>query len=219
MDRRKTALKILNILKEEYPMYQTPVSTYFRETTKNPFKVLISTILSARAKDSQTERVSKFLFKIADTPQKLSKLDHDTLCKILYSIGFYRTKAKRIKEASKFLLENYNGKVPKTREELIKIPGVGRKVANIVLAECFNLSVIAVDVHQHRIPNRMGLIRTKNPLETEKELMEIYPKKEWNKLNRCFVVHGQNICLPISPKCSLCKVETYCKKIGVKIHR
>ena len=219
MNRRKIALKILSILKKEYSMYQTPVSTYFQETTKDAFKVLISTILSARSRDSQTEKVSKELFKIAGTPEKLTKLNYTKLCKIIYSIGFYKIKSKRIKKASRFLLEHYNGKVPKTREELLKIPGVGRKVANIVLAECFNVAAIAVDVHQNRLPNRMGFIKTKNPLETEKELMKIYPKVKWSKLNRYFVVHGQNICLPISPKCGICKVEKYCKKIGVKNHR
>ncbi len=213
------ALKILEILKKEYPKYTKPVATFFQDTTKDPFKVLISTILSPRAKDIQTEKVSKELFKIADNPKKLVNLERKKLEKIIYSIGFYKIKSKRVKDASNYLIENHNGKVPKTLEELIKIPGVGRKVANIVLAECFNKDCIAVDVHQHRLPNRMGLIKTKDPLETEKALMKLYPKKEWRTLNRYFVVHGQNVCLPISPKCSICPINKYCDKIGVNSNR
>jgi len=219
MDTRERAIKILKILKKEYRKYQTPVATYFQDTTKNPFKVLISTILSARAKDIQTEKVSKELFKIADSAEKLAKLDENVLCKVIYSIGFYKIKAQRIKKASQFLLENYNGKVPDKLEGLLKIPGVGRKVASIVLSECFGESVIAVDVHMNRLPNRMGLIKTKNTLETEKALMKIYPKKEWKTLNKYFVVYGQNVCVPISPKCSICPISKLCPKVGVKKSR
>ncbi len=219
MNKEDTALKILKILKKEYPKYKKPVATYFQETTKDPFKVLISTILSPRAKDKQTEKVSRGLFKIADTPEKLLKISYNDLQKIIYSIGFYKIKSKRIKQASKYLLENHNGKVPNKFEDLIKIPGVGRKVANIILAECFNQDKIAVDVHQHRLPNRIGLIKTRNPIETEKALMKIYPMKEWKTLNRYFVVFGQNVCLPISPKCSICPVNKYCSKLGVKHSR
>ena len=219
MDTRERAIKILKILQKEFNKYQTPVATYFQETTRDPFKVLISTILSARAKDTQTEKVSKELFKIADNAETLAKLDEKVLRKIIYSIGFYKIKAQRIKKASQFLLENYNGKVPDKLEGLLKIHGVGRKVAAIVLSECFGESIIAVDVHMNRLPNRMGLIKTKNPLETEKALMKMYPKKEWKTLNKYFVVHGQNVCVPISPRCSICHIEKYCEKVGVKNRR
>ncbi len=215
MNKNKKALIILSILKKEYQKYQRPVSTYFQETTNDPFKVLISTILSARARDAQTEKVSKELFKIADTPQKITKLDIKKLQKIIYTIGFYKTKSKRVQEASKYLIKNHHSKVPQTFEELIKIPGVGRKVANIILAECFGKNVIPVDIHQFRIPNRIGLIQTKNSLETEEALMKIFPKKEWKTLNRYFVAFGQNVCLPISPKCSSCPINNYCQRRGV----
>ena len=215
----KKALKILKILKEQYPKYQTPVSTYFQETTKDSFKVLISTILSPRAKDTQTEKVSKELFKIADTPEKIVNLEIKTLQKIIYSIGFYKVKSKRVKQAAKFLIENFNGKVPDIFEDLIKIPGVGRKVANIILAECFNIPAIGVDIHVFRISNRLGLTKSKNPLETEKQLMKLFPENEWKNINRALVVHGQNICSPISPKCSLCQIEKYCEKINVNNSR
>ena len=215
MNKNKKALIILSILKKEYQKYQRPVSTYFQETTNDPFKVLISTILSARARDAQTEKVSKELFKIADKPQKITKLDIKKLQKIIYTIGFYKTKSKRVQEASKYLIKNHHSKVPQTFEELIKIPGVGRKVANIILAECFGKNVIPVDIHQFRIPNRIGLIQTKNSLETEEALMKIFPKKEWKTLNRYFVAFGQNVCLPISPKCSSCPINNYCQRRGV----
>jgi len=211
MEKKKKALKILEILKKEYPKYNKPVSTFFQDTTKNPFKVLISTILSPRARDIQTEKVSKALFKISDTPEKIIKLNQKQLEKILYSIGFYKIKSKRVKQASEFLLNNFQGRVPDTLEELIKIPGVGRKVANIILAECFNKETIAVDVHVHRISNRLGLVKTISPLQTEFALQKLFPKAEWKNLNRNLVVHGQNICLPVKPKCSICPVKKYCK--------
>ncbi|MFH1591943.1 MAG: endonuclease III [Candidatus Woesearchaeota archaeon] len=213
------ALKILKILKKEYVKHSRPVSTFFQETTKDTFKVLISTILSPRAKDTQTEKVSKKLFKIAATPEKLVKLNTKRLQKTVYSIGFYKVKSKRIKQASQYLLTNHKGRVPNKQEELMKIPGVGRKVANIILSECFKLSFIPVDVHMHRLPNRLGLIKTKKPIETEKALMKLYPKKEWRTLNKYFVVHGQNTCVPISPFCSKCAIEKYCNKVSVKRRR
>jgi len=171
--------KILEILKKEYPKHPKPVASYFQDKTNNPFKVLISTILSPRAKDSQTEKVSKELFKIADSPEKIIKLDNKTLQKVIYSIGFYKIKSKRVRDASKYILDNHKGKVPKTLEELIKIPGVGRKVANIVLAECFNMPAIAVDIHVFRISNRLGLTKSKKPIDTELKLQKIFPKNEW----------------------------------------
>ncbi len=216
MNKKERALKILKILKKEYYKYQRPVSTYFQETTKNPFKVLIPTILSPRAKDTQTEKVSKELFKIADTAKKLSKIETKKLEKIIYSIGFYKTKSKRIKQASQYLIDHYDEKVPDKLEELIKIPGVGRKVANIILAECFNKSVISVDIHVFRISNRLGLTKSKKPIDTEKQLENIFPKKQWKNINRSLVVHGQNICLPVSPKCSICPISHLCPRIGVK---
>ncbi len=219
MNKQQRALKILKILKNEYHKYQTPVSTYFQEKTNNPFKVLIATILSPRAKDTQTEKVSNNLFKIADTPEKIIKLDTKKLQEIIYSIGFYKTKAKRVKQASQFLLDNHNGKIPQTLEELIKIPGVGRKVANIILAECFNKPSIAVDTHVMTLSNRLGFVKGRNPMKIERALEEIFPQKEWKNINCSMVVHGQNICLPVSPKCSICPINKYCEKVGVQKSR
>ena len=216
MNKTETAQRILNILKKEYPKYQTPVSTYFQEKTKNPFKVLIATILSPRAKDTQTEKVAKELFKHADTPQKIAQYELKKLEKIIYSIGFYKTKSKRVKDASQYLLEYHNGAVPQTREELMKIPGVGRKVANIILAECFGKACIAIDTHCMTFANRMGFVKGRNPLNVEKTLENLFPKDQWRNINRFIVAHGQNVCLPLSPKCNVCPIEEYCKKVGVK---
>jgi len=210
MDKKRKALIILKILKREYNKYQKPVSTSINEKTKDPFKVLIATILSARARDTQTEKISNNLFKYADNPSKLAKMPLGKLQKIIKSIGFYREKSKRIKKAAQYLLDNHKGEVPNKFDDLIKIPGVGRKTANIVLAECFNKDVISIDIHNHRIPNRMGIIKTKKPIETERALEKIFPKKEWKNVNRAFVSHGQNICKPVKPLCFKCPIEKYC---------
>ncbi len=210
MDKKQKALIILKILKKECEKYQKPVSTSIQEKTKDPFKVLIATILSARARDLQTEKVSNELFKYADNPKKLANFDIKKLKKILRPIGFYNEKSKRIKGASKYILNNFNGKIPNKFDELIKIPGVGRKTANVFLAEVHNLNVIGVDVHCHRVPNRLGLIRTNKPIETEKNLEKLFPKSEWKNVNRVFVSHGQNICKPIKPLCFKCPIEKYC---------
>ena len=210
---------IIPKIKEVYKTVPRPVATFFQENTKDPFKVLISTILSPRAKDTQTEKISKELFEVADTPEKLANLPITKIEKIIYSIGFYHSKAKRVKEASEMLVKKHSSKVPETLNELIELPGVGRKVANIILAECFNKDVIAVDIHCHRIPNRWGLIKTKDPYETEQELEKVLQKTQWKYINRYLVAFGQNICLPISPKCSKCPIEKYCKKIDVKNSR
>ena len=210
MDKKQKALIILKILKREYKKYQKPVSTSIQERTKDPFKVLIATILSARARDTQTEKICNELFKYVDNPAKLAKLSLNKLQKIIKSIGFYREKSKRIKKAAQYLLDNHKGEVPKTQEELMKIPGVGRKTANVFLAEVHNLNVIGVDVHCNRVPNRIGLIKTKKPIETEKALEKLFPKSEWKNVNRVFVSHGQNICKPIRPLCYKCPIEKYC---------
>lgn len=188
-------------------------------TEKDPFKVLISCILSQRSKDEMTEKVSNELFKIVHKPEDLINLENRELEKILYSIGFYKVKARRLKEVSKILIEKYNGSVPDKLNELLKLPGVGRKTANIVITKGFNKNGIAVDTHVHRISNRLGLVRTKRPEETEINLKKAIPEKYWIELNDYLVNFGKNICTPISPKCSICPIEKYCKKVGVKKFR
>ena len=219
MDKKIRAIKIIKILKKEYKKYQKPLSTSIQEKTKDPFKILIATILSARARDTQTEKICNVLFKTINTPEKLASIETRRLQKIIRSIGFFREKSKRIKNAAQYLLDNHKGKVPKTQEELMKIPGVGRKTANVFLSEVHGKSVIGVDIHVFRVSNRLGLTKSKKPIQTEKALEKLFPKKEWKNINRSLVVHGQNICTPISPFCSKCPIGGYCPRIGVKKYR
>jgi len=185
----------------------------------NAYKILISCLLSLRARDENTEKVSKKLFAIADTPQKMVKLTTPKLEKIIFSSGHYRKKAKSIKNASKIILEEHDGKVPNKKEDLLAIKGIGPKTANIVLAFAFGQNVLPIDTHCHRIPNRLGWLKTKTAEQTEKELEKILPKKYWKEFNAIFVLFGQTICQPISPFCSKCPINNYCPKINVARNR
>lgn len=179
---------------------------------KNPFKILISTILSARTRDTSTKDATDTLFAKFNTPELIAKADIAELEQMIYKVGFYRTKALNIKETSKILIKRYNSKVPKEFNELIKLPGVGRKTANCVLAYAFNIPAICTDTHVHRISNRLGWVQTKKPEKTEKALREIIPKEQWIRINRILVKFGQQICVPINPKHQLCPVEDICPK-------
>ncbi|MDD4877914.1 MAG: endonuclease III [Candidatus Nanoarchaeia archaeon] len=183
------------------------------------FYVLISCILSQRTKDEVTYPAAKRLFMLANNPKAMLKLPLKTIEKAIYPSGFYITKAKRIKEVSKYLLKNHNGTVPNTYENLLRIKGVGRKTAGIVLTHAFQIPALPIDTHCHRIANRIGWARTKTPDETEFALMKVIPKKEWLELNELLVKHGQSICKPISPFCSRCIIGKYCRKTGVKKSR
>ena len=181
--------------------------------------MLISCILSQRTKDEVTYPAAKRLFKLANNPKAMLKLPLKTIEKAIYPSGFYITKAKRIKEVSRYLLGNFSGKVPDTYEELLKIKGVGRKTAGIVLTHAFGIPALPIDTHCHRIANRLVRVKTKNPEETEKELIKVIPRKDWLELNELLVKHGQQVCKPISPFCSKCIIADYCKKINVKNKR
>ncbi len=215
----KTFLKVLKILEKEYPKWNAPVVTLLAHHTKDPYKVLISTIISLRTKDEVTAKASERLFKLADNPYDMVKLSEEEIAKAIYPAGFYKNKAKTILEISKTLIEKYNGKVPDKLEELLKLKGVGRKTANLVLSLGFNKPAICVDIHVHRICNRLGFVKTKTPEETEFELMKKVPKKYWSKINDLLVAFGQTICKPVSPFCSKCPVENFCEKVGVDKHR
>jgi len=178
----------------------------------DPFKILISTILSARTRDSSTEEVTKKLFSRYKTPQAISNATIAILEELVHKSGFYKVKAARIKEVSRIISEDYMGKVPVDFDELISLPGVGAKTANCVLVYAFNIPAIPVDTHVHRIPNRLGWIKTTKPEQTEKRLKEIIPKSQWIRVNRLFVRFGQEICLPIHPKCDSCPLNTICPK-------
>lgn len=179
---------------------------------QDPFKILISTILSARTRDTNTKEATKKLFSRYNTPQLIATAEVEDLEELIHKSGFYKVKAARIKEVSKIILEDYNGEVPKDFEELMGLPGVGAKTANCVLVYAFKIPAIPVDTHVHRVSNRLGWVKTKRPNETEKALKDIIPKEHWIRVNRLFVRFGQQICLPINPKHELCPVEDVCLK-------
>jgi len=218
MAQLKTIEKVIKILKKETKKFKNPIVTEV-SYDKDPYKVLISCLLSLRTKDAVTAKAANNLFKKAKTPSQMSKLKEKQIQKLIYPVGFYRVKSKRIKEISKALIKDCNGKVPSDMDELLKLKGVGRKTANIVLVFGFNKNALPIDIHCHRIPNRLGWIKTKTPEQTEMELKKILPKKYWIDFNNIFVVFGQNICVPVSPFCSKCPIYDYCPRIGVKKHR
>ena len=210
--------KVLNIINKENKKFIEPaVTTISRKRT--PFHVLISCILSLRTKDQTTRDASNRLFAVADSPEEIIRIPDRQLEKLIYPVGFYRVKSKNIKKICKELIKNYNGMVPDEIDELLKLDGVGRKTANLVVTLGYKKPGICVDTHVHRITNRWGYVKTKNPHETEFALRKKLPKKYWLIINDLLVTYGQNICVPISPKCSICSVASYCQKIGVTKHR
>lgn len=192
-----------------------PIVSKITEISSDPFKILISTMISLRTKDKVTEEASLRLFKAADTPEKIVKMKRAHIEKLIYPAGFYRNKAEAIIKASEIIIEKHSGKVPSNIDELLMLPGVGRKTANLVLSLGFNIDAICVDTHVHRISNRIGAVKTKNPEETEFALMKILPKKWWIKYNDMLVTWGQNVCKPISPMCGKCEISSLCEKSGV----
>jgi endonuclease-3 len=212
-------LGILNILKLEYPSWNAPIVTYVRDARGTPFKILISTLLSQRSKDETTAGAVERLFNEAGTPEEMLLIPEARIMKLIYPIGFYKVKASRILEISRILVEDYKSRVPENLDLLLKLPGVGRKTANLVITLGFNKPGICVDTHVHRISNRWGYVHTRNPLETELKLRETLPKNWWISYNDILVAFGQTYCRPISPLCSKCPVEKYCPKIGVIKHR
>ncbi len=210
--------KVLRILERENRRFVEPiVTTISRERT--PFHVLISCILSLRTKDRTTREASDRLFALADNPEEMEKIPVEKLEKIIYPVGFYRIKARKIKEICAVLIKTYSGKVPDEIDELLKLNGVGRKTANLVVTLGYQKPGICVDTHVHRITNRWGYVKTGNPHETEFALREKLPKKYWLTINDILVTFGQNICVPVSPKCSICPVNVFCKRVGVTRNR
>lgn len=204
--------KIYKILKKELKEYTIPLAEQIEIKSKNPFYVLIGTMLSARTKDQTTAKVCDNLFKEIKNTDDLIKIKIEKLEKLIYPVGFYKTKAKNLKLLAEKLKEDFNDKVPNTIEELITLPGVGRKTANLVIAVSYKIPAICVDTHVHRIFNRIGYIETKNPLETEMVLRNKLPKKFWIDTNYLFVILGQNICFPRNPNCKNCPINKICLK-------
>lgn len=203
----KTFIENINILKEEYEKWNAPIVTLISIQTKDPYKVLVSTLLSLRTKDEVTAKASYRIFEKADTPEKMIKLSEEEIRKLIYPVGFYKQKSKTLIDTSQILIDKYDSKVPDTLEQLLEFKGVGRKTANLVLALGYGQDTICVDTHVHRISNRWGIHTTKTPEETEFSLMEKIPKKHWKIINDLMVAFGQTICRPIGPKCELCKVK------------
>lgn len=206
MNYKEILDKIENVLEGEAHLNE------LSKEKQDPFKILISTILSARTRDSNTRLATERLFAKYSTPKLIAEADIEVLEDLVRVSGFYKVKAARIKEVSRMLLEELNGEVPNDFEELINLPGVGAKTANCVLVYAFNIPTIPVDTHVHRIPNRLGWIKTTRPSQTEEELKRIIPKVEWIRLNRLFVRFGQQICLPNRPKCNICPINKNCSK-------
>jgi endonuclease-3 len=211
--------KAIKILNAEVRRWNTPAVGLVAERTRDPFRVLISCILSLRTKDGTTEKANDRLFALGSTSEEIADLPVKKIEKAIFPVGFYRIKAKTIKGLSKTIINKYSSKVPDDLDELLKLKGVGRKTANLVLTLGYGKLGICVDTHVHRIVNRWGYVRTKNPFETEMALREKIPKKYWIEINNLLVLYGQNLCKPISPLCSKCRLFKYCDRIGVKKSR
>jgi endonuclease-3 len=209
---------IIKILAKRYPSHEKTTLNRMRDNP-DAFKILISCLLSLRTQDKNTEIASNRLFAVATTPREILALSDKKLEELIFSSGHYKKKARTLKHVSKTLIEQFNNKVPETKEELLSIKGIGPKTANIVLAFAFGKDALPIDTHCHRIPNRLGWVKTRKPEETEKELEKLLPRKYWKDFNAVFVQFGRDICVPISPKCSICPIEKYCSKIGVTKHR
>ena len=219
MSRLDQANRIVEIIKELHKstgdMVEPASLSIVKQFGRKPFLVLVSCILSLRTKDTVSLPASVRLFQLAQTPQELLLVPVACIEQAIYPVGFYRSKAKNLHEICYDLLERFDGIVPNNLQDLLSFKGVGRKTANLVLAEGFGIPAICVDTHVHRISNRLGLIATKTPEQTEKELCKILSKIYWRDYNRLLVMWGQNICVPISPFCSKCPVARLCKKVGV----
>ncbi|PIE67229.1 MAG: endonuclease III [Deltaproteobacteria bacterium] len=206
-------------IESNYRRWDPPIVTFIANRGATPFEVLVSTLLSLRTKDEVTGEAAARLFARARTPAALVELNPQEIEKLIYPVGFYPTKAKRLISISQILLDQYGGRVPDTLEALTALPGVGRKTANLVLVEGFKIPAICVDTHVHRISNRIGYVKTKNPDKTELALRKKLPKRHWVRYNELLVAFGQVLCRPVSPFCSRCPVADMCPCIGVERHR
>lgn len=212
--------KVIKILRAEYKRFRTPYVTEVSERIRrDPFKVLVSCIISLRTKDDVTRDASERLFRLGESPKAIASLPIARIEKAIYPAGFYRTKAKVIRDISRDLVEKYFSKVPDEIDELLKLKGVGRKTANLVVTLGFGKPGICVDIHVHRITNRWGFVKTKSPDETERALRERLPKRHWIEINDLLVAYGQNLCRPASPFCGSCRIAPYCARAGVEKSR
>ena len=211
--------KVLTILLEESRTWHVPIITLIAERSHDPFQILISTVLSLRTKDEVTTQASRRLFEKANTPETMLQLTAGEIQRLIFPVGFYRRKSEQILEICRILIDQYGGKTPDELENLLALPGVGRKTANLVITLGFSKPGICVDTHVHRITNRLGYLKTRHPDETEMVLRDILPDKWWIPINDILVAFGQALCKPVSPMCSQCKVSAYCERVGVKTSR
>ncbi len=211
----KEFIKFWPVLRRQVRTLQLPWLDQMASSERDPFEVLISCLLSLRTQDRVTGEASQRLFRLARTPEAMSRLPVERIEKAIYPVGFYRVKAQRIRDLSREIVRRYHGRVPNTIEELLLLKGVGRKTANLVVTLGYDKEGICVDTHVHRITNRWGLVRTKNPHQTEFALREVLPVRYWKQLNGQLVAFGQGICRPISPLCSRCQIRPVCDRVGV----
>lgn len=211
----KNIADVVRILENELGEWELPIVTALAEDRRGPFPILVSTVLSSRTKDEVTAEAAGRLLAIADTPESMVKLSEEEIIRRIYPVGFYRNKARAILQMCRELIDRFHARVPDTMEQLLTLPGVGRKTANLVLTLGFDKEGLCVDTHVHRISNRLGYIRTKNPEESEYALREKLPKQFWTRYNTLMVAFGRHICFPVSPLCSACPVAGYCDRVNV----
>ncbi len=207
--------KVIRLLRRQVKGLDVPWLDEMASVDRDPFRVLVSCILSLRTQDRTTGEASRRLFALASSPEEMASLSEDEIRKAIYPVGFYRVKAERIKALSETIVRTFGGKVPGSIDELLKLKGVGRKTANLVVTLGFNRPGICVDTHVHRITNRWGYVRTKTPEETEFALRKKLPRRYWKELNGLLVAFGQGVCRPISPLCSACDIREFCDRRGV----
>lgn len=210
---------VIRILEGQVPRWQVPIVGVVAKESSDPFRILIACVLSLRTKDRTTAEASQRLFALARTPAAMARLPRTRIERAIYPVGFYRTKAKQIQQICRRLLSTHGGRVPDSIDELLTLPGVGRKTANLVVTIGYGKPGICVDIHVHRISNRWGYIRTNTPDRSEEALRKKLPRKYWIRYNDLLVTFGQNLCLPVSPLCSQCKLVRYCARVGVKRSR
>jgi endonuclease-3 len=217
--RDRNIHRVIKILKQQTSLWKTPAVGVVAQTSRSPFMILISCILSLRTKDGTTSQASRRLFALANNPKDMLTLKAKDIEEVIYPVGFYRNKAQTILEISRQLVEKYDSEVPDDLDELLKLRGVGRKTANLVLILGYGKPAICVDTHVHRISNRLGYVSTRIPEETEMALREKLPLRYWMEYNNLLVSFGQHICLPVSPRCSQCPIGRFCDRVGVKRSR
>lgn len=217
--QRRRAERLIAAISAEVGAKPLPSVSKIAREKRDPFRILVSTLISLRTKDEVTELASRRLFELADTPETLGKLDVRKVERAIYPAGFYKTKARTLREISCRLVGEYGGRVPDSVDDLLAFKGVGRKTATLVVSLGYGIPAICVDTHVHRISNRLGLVETRNPAETEFALMDLLPRRYWIRYNELLVTFGQQVCKPLSPHCSSCPVRRSCPRRGVERHR